>query len=54
MDETGRNRDVRMKEHQTDIRKHESSLALTKHTETEKHTFDCVRHIEKPTGRQES
>ena len=40
MGETGRNRDVRMKEHQADIRKHESSSVLTKHTETEKHTFD--------------
>ena len=40
MDKTGRNRDVRMKEHQADIRKHELSSVLTKHTETEKHIFD--------------
>ena len=40
MGETGRNRDVRLKEHQVDIRKRESSSVLAKHTETEKHTFD--------------
>ena len=40
MGETDRNRDVRMKEHQADIRKHESSSVLTKHTKTKKHTFD--------------
>ena len=37
---TGRNRDITMKEHQVSIRKHKSSSVLTKHMETEKHTFD--------------
>ena len=38
--ETNRNRYVRMKERQANIRKHESSSVLTRHTEREKHTFD--------------
>jgi hypothetical protein len=40
-----------MKEHKANIKKHESSSALTKHTETEKHSFDFdnVRTLSRET-----